>query len=180
MVEPERFVLDDADWQYYVDLEKVWQITSAETRESVAIRLIQQHVFGAESWYKANRLLRDVETLFAPFLKKNRELQRARIVEKLYAMAEIAEKKAFGSDEEGNEWADKEWMVIAQKMYKDAAELDGLHRDNSPLIDPDAIVIPEIEITSDPQAFLETQTGGEEMDFEDFPDEEAGDDEEDA
>lgn len=177
MVEPERFILDDVDWQYFVDLEKAWHLVSNETRESVAIRLIQQHVHGAESWYRANRILRDIEALYAPFLKKNREVQRAKIVEKLYAMAEVAEKKAFGTDEDGTEWADKEWIVIAHKLYKEAAELDGLHVDNAPPIDPDDLIIPEIEITSDPVAFLETQTG-EYKDCEEIPDEEAGGDEE--
>lgn len=179
MIEPERFALDGDDWQYSQDLEIAWLLVSNETRESVAIRLIQNHVPGAESWYRANRMLRDVETLYAPFLKKNREIQRSRIVEKLYAMAEIAEKKAHGIEDDGETvWADKEWIVIAQKLYKDAAELDGLNVDNAPAIDPDDLVIPEIEITSDPQAFLEAQT--EDLDYEEdeYPDEEAGDDEE--
>lgn len=178
MIEPERFVLDDADWKYAKDLESAWLLVSNETRESVAIRLIQNQVYGAESWYRANRMLRDIEALYAPFLKKNQEVQRARVVEKLYAMAEVAEKKAYGTEDDGETvWADKEWMVIAQKLYKDAAEMDGIQHDNSPPIDPDDLVIPEIEITSDPVAFLEAQTG-EVYDFDDIPDEEAGEDEE--
>lgn len=176
MVEPERFTLADDDWQYARDLESVWLLVSNETRESVAVRLIQNHVPGADSWYRANRMLRDVETLYAPFIAKNRDLQRRRVVEKLYAMAEIAEKRAHGTDEEGNEFADKEWIVIAQKLYKDAAELEGLHTDNAPPIDPDDLIIPEIEITSDPVAFIEAQT--EDLDYEDVPDEEAKEDEE--
>ncbi|HRI58343.1 MAG TPA: hypothetical protein PK228_01425 [Saprospiraceae bacterium] len=179
MVEPERFVLDDDAWQYAKDLESAWLLVSGETRESVSIRLIQNHVPGAESWYRANRMLRDIEQLYAPFLSRNRDMQRRRVVEKMYAMAEIAEKKAFGTDDEGKEWADKEWMVIAQKMYKDAAELEGLHTDNAPAIDPDDLVIPEIEITSDPQAFLEAQTEDLEYEEDDYPDEEAGEDGED-
>lgn len=179
MVEPERFVLDDQDEQYAMDLEHAWLLVSNETRESVAIRLIQNKVPGAESWYRANRILRDIETLYSPFITKNRDLQRRRVVEKLYAMAEIAEKKAMWTDEDGNECADKEWIVIAQKLYLEAAQLEGLHQDNAPPIDPDDLVIPEIEITSDPQAFLEAQTeGAEDIEYdEDYPEEEAGNDE---
>lgn len=179
MVEPERFPLDGDDWQYAQDLETAWLLVSNETRESVAVRLIQNNVPGAESWYRANRMLRDVETLYAPFIAKNRDLQRRRVVEKLYAMAEIAEKRAHGTDEEGKEWADKEWLVIAQKLYKDAAELEGLHTDNAPPFDPDELIIPEIEITSDPRAFLEEQTEDLEYEDADCPEEEAGDDDED-
>lgn len=176
MVEPERFVLDDQDWQYAQDLEHAWLLVSNETRESVATRLIQNNIRGAESWYRANRILRDIETLYAPFIAKNRDLQRRRVVEKLYAMAEIAEKKAHGIEDDGETvWVDKEWIVIAQKLYKDAAELEGLHADNAPPIDPDDLVIPEIEITSDPAAFLESQT--EDIEYEDDTEEEADDDE---
>lgn len=176
MVEPERFPLDGDDWQYAQDLETAWLLVSNETRESVAVRLIQNKVPGAESWYRANRMLRDVETLYAPFIAKNRDLQRRRVVEKLYAMAEIAEKKAHGVEDDGETvWADKEWFVIAQKLYKDAAELEGLHTDNAPPFDPDDLIIPEIEITSDPVAFIEAQT--QDLDYEEVPDEEDGEDE---
>lgn len=48
MVEPERFPLDGDDWQYARDLENVWLLVSNETRESVAVRLIQNHVPGAD------------------------------------------------------------------------------------------------------------------------------------
>lgn len=158
MIEPERFLLVGQDWQYAQDLENAWLLVSGETRESVAIRLIQNNVFGAESWYKANRILRDVEALYAPFLKKNREVQHARVVEKMYAFAEIAEKKARWTDEEGNECVNQEWLVIAQKFLKDAAEMDGVSADNAVPFDPDDLAIGDIEITSDPKAFLEEQT----------------------
>ncbi len=50
--------------------------------------------------------------------------------------------------------------------------MEGLSQDGAPPIDPDDIVIPEIEITSDPSAFIEAQYDDAEAD------EEADDDEE--
>lgn len=175
MIEPDRFVLNDQDWKYHIDLEQAWLLISGETRESVAIRLIQSSIPGAVSWFRANRMLRDVEVLYAPFLKKNREVQRARVIEKLYEYAAIAEKKAIYTDEEGLEYIDQEWFVIAQKCLKDAAEMEGLNEDASTLINPDDVLIPEFEVTSDPQAFLEEQLD----DYEDIPDEEDGEYEDD-
>lgn len=173
MVEPDRFPLNGDDWQYSKDLEHGWLLVSGETREGVAVRLIQNHVPGAESWYKANRILRDIETLYAPFLTRNKEMQRRRVIDKLYAFADIAETKAKIVDDEGNEHWDKDWLLMAQKFLKDAAELEGLGADNALAIDPEELVIPEIEITNDPSAFL-----AEQIEFEDEPEEGFDDDDE--
>lgn len=173
MIEPDRFVLTDVDWQYAKDLEHAWLLVSSETREAVAINLIRNGVPGAESWYKANRILRDVESLYAPFLSRNREMQRARVIERMYHFAEIAEKRAVFMDEAGNECVDQEWLVIAQKFLKEAAEMEGLNAVNALPFNPDDLVIPEIEITSDPSAFLEEQAG----EYDDYEPEEGRDDE---
>lgn len=163
MVEPERFVLHDDEWQYARDLEHAWLLVSGETRQGVAIRLIQNAGIGAESWYKANRILKDIEALYAPFLSKNREVQRMRVVEKLYYYADVAEKRAISTNEEGGEVVNQEWLIIAQKFLKEAAEMEGLNAENAPLFDPDELIIPEIEITSDPAAFLAEQIEHEEL-----------------
>lgn len=169
MVEPDRFVLDNDDYDYYRQLMAAWHLVSNECRESVALRLIQNEVDGAESWYKANRILRDVEELFAPFMERNRELQRRKVIDRLYAYAEIAHNKAVYKDEEDKEQVDKDWIQLAQRFLKDAAEMEGLSMEGAPPIDPDSIVIPEIEITSDPEAFIDAEyadDGGEWSDEE--------------
>lgn len=170
MIEPERFVLNDQDEVYYLQLQEAWLLVSNEVREAVAIRLIQDKVDGCETYYKANRVLRDVEALFAPFLSKNRTIQRARIIEKMYLFAEKAESKAIWTDEEGLEYVDQEWLMLAQKFYREAAEMEGLNKIEESMLDADDIEIPEIEITSDPQAFLAMQTGIEDVEFDDYPD----------
>lgn len=171
MVEPDRFVLNDEDHAYYRQLMDAWRLVSDEMREGVAIRIIQNEVFGAESWYKANRILRDVESLFSPFMERNRELQRRKVIDRLYAYAETAHKKAI-VELDGEEIVSQDWLILAQKFLKDAAEMEGLGQDGTPPIDPDDIVIPEIEITSDPSAFIDAQYDEAEAD------EEADDDEE--
>lgn len=173
IIEPDRFVLTDADWQYAKDLEHAWLLVSSETREAVAINLIRNSVPGAESWYKANRILRDVEALYAPFLSRNREMQRARVIERMYHFAELAQKRAVFTDDDGNECIDQEWLLIAQKFLKEAAEMEGLDATNALPFNPDDLVIPEFEITSDPEAFLEEQTG----EYDDYLPEEGEEDE---
>lgn len=168
MIEPERFDLGDDDQKYFQALQEAWLLVCNETREVVAIRLIQEQVPGFDSWYRSNKLLRDVETLFAPFLERNKAVQRARVVEKLYLMASIAERQAMVKDEDTGEiYGDKEWMEIAGKLLMDAAKLDGLDRDTTELINPDDVTIPEIEITSDPQAFFDAQAS-DEADYDEF------------
>lgn len=173
MVEPDRFVLGNDDEDYYRQLMTAWHLVSNECRESVALRLIQNEVDGAESWYKANRILRDVEELFAPFMERNRELQRRKVIDRLYAYADIADKKAICKDENGLEQIDKDWIQLAQKFLKDAAEMEGLSMDGAPPLDPDDFIIPEVEITSDPSAFIEAEYQEE----DELPEEEDEEDE---
>lgn len=163
MIEPDKFVLNNSDDEYYRQLNQAYQLVFEELRQSVAIRAIQEAIPGAESWFKANAILRDIYELFAPFLVKNKDLRRAILVEKMYAMAQIAESKAHGvtKDEETGEeyeWANSEWMLIAERLYSQAAKLEGLDQHESAVLDPDEIQIPAIEITSDPAAFIEAQT----------------------
>lgn len=161
MIEPDRFDLNNEDQNYYNDLNRAYQLVFEELQMSVAIRAIQGVIPGAESWHKANAILRDVYELFGPFLIKNKELRRAILVEKLYAMAKIAESRAYGEyqDEDGknHEWADQEWMLVAEKLYSQAAKIEGLDQHEQQMIDPDDIMIPAIEITSDPAAFIAAQ-----------------------
>lgn len=162
MIEPEKFCLDDADERYYRMLQQAYQLVFDELRQSVAIRVIQETIPEAESWYMANRLLRDIYELFAPFVNKNKELRRAILVEKLYSLARVAEKNALVTytDENGveTEVANSEWMAIAERLYTQAGKFEGLDQHEAPMLDPDEIRIPEIEITADPQAFLAAQT----------------------
>jgi len=176
MLEPERFALNDQDDIYYRQLQQAYQLVFEELRHSVAIRAIQEAIPGAEMWHRANRILQDIYELFAPFLRKNKDLRRAILVEKLYEMAKVAEKRAYGSytDDQGNvqEWADPDWMVIVERLYTQAGKFEGLDQHDAPLLDPDEIQIPEIEITADPAAFLAAQAenSGEEADWDEADD----------
>lgn len=175
MIEPDRFALNNEDLEYYRQLNQAYQLVFDEIRQSVAIRAIQEAVPGAESWHRANAVLRDIYELFAPFFKKNKDLRRAILVEKLYAMAAIAERKAHGSyeDEEGkkHEFADQEWMLVAERLYTQAAKFEGLDQHDVEMLDPDEIRIPVIEITSDPAAFIDAQAKeAEEADDDEWDD----------
>lgn len=176
MLEPERFVLNDQEDIYYGYLQKAYHLVFGELQESVAIRAIQEAIPGAESWYLANRILRDIYELFSPFLQKNKELRRAILVEKLYEMAKEAQKRAYGrqTNENGNEyeWADPEWMAIAERLYTQAGKFEGLDQHEAPMLDPDEIQIPHIEITADPAAFLAAQAEDSGEEAEEWDDDE--------
>lgn len=176
MLEPDKFALNDQDDTYYRQLQQAYQLVFEELRQSVAIRAIQEGIPGAESWHMANRILKDIYELFAPFLKKNKELRRAILVEKFYAMAKVAEGKAMFeyTDDEGvtHQCADQDWMMIAEKLYTQAGKFEGLDQHEVTMLDPDEIQIPEIEITADPAAFLAAQAeeSGEADDYDDEDD----------
>lgn len=175
MIEPDRFALNDLEDIYYRQLQQAYQLVFEELRQSVAIRTIQEAIPGAESWHMANRVLQDIYELFAPFLKKNKDLRRAILVEKFYMMAKVAESKAIfeHTDSDGivHQGADKEWMEVATRLYELAGKFEGLDEHDTAMIDPDEIQIPSIEITADPAAFLAAQTEeAEEADDDEWED----------
>jgi hypothetical protein len=189
MIEPDKFLLNDQDENYYRQLQEAYHLVFDELRESVAIKAIMLNVPGADTWHRANKIIRDIYTLFSPFVQKNTVLRRAIMLEKIYMMADVAQKKAIyeykETDPEGKEvkvqGADIEWMELAGKLYAQAAKIEGLDNPEISVIDPDSIEIPEIVITSDPQAFINAQKYIEEPEDwpeEDYLDEEASEDEE--
>ncbi|RTL04776.1 hypothetical protein EKK58_09660 [Candidatus Dependentiae bacterium] len=188
MIEPDRFVLNDSDEQYYLQLQKAYHLVFDELRESVAMKAIMEQVPGADTWHRANRILRDIYALFSPFVQKNKDLRRAILLEKLYMMADVAQKNAVykyeAQDAEGNkiekEGADLEWMELAGKLYAQAAKIEGLDQPEVIMLNPDEITIPAIEVTSDPQAFLAAQADIEDADYDEWPDDQEEDDPEEA
>ena len=181
MLEPERFVLSDDDGEYYRQLQHAYHMVFDELRESVAMKAIMENVPGANTWHRANKVLRDIYELFSPFLKKNKDLRRAIVLEKLYMLADVAQKRAVftytdykGDQQEG---ADREWMEMAERLLTQAAKIEGLDQPEKAAFDPEELLIPEIEITSDPAAFLASQMEFEDAEFDDYPDGEAGEDE---
>jgi hypothetical protein len=190
MIEPDRFVLNDSDDTYYRQLQEAYHLVFDELRESVAMKAIMHTVQGADTWHRANRILRDIYTLFSPFVQKNKDLRRTILLEKLYLMADVAQKKAVFvyKDSEGkeHEGADIEWMELAGKLFAQAAKIEGLDQAEISTMNPDDLEIPEIEITSDPAAFLAAQAGEdgdeylevEDPEEVDYPEEAEGDYEE--
>lgn len=181
MLEPERFVLSDDDGEYYRQLQHAYHMVFDELRESVAMKAIMENVPGANTWHRANKVLRDIYELFSPFLKKNKDLRRAIVLEKLYMLADVAQKRAVFTytDDKGDqqEGADREWMEMAERLLTQAAKIEGLDQPEKAAFDLDELLIPEIEITSDPAAFLASQMEFEDAEFDDYPDGEAGEDE---
>lgn len=181
MIEPERFILGDDDDAYYRQLQQAYHLVFQELRESVAMKAIMENVPGADTWHRANRILRDIYTLFSPFVQKNKDLRRAILLEKLYMMADVAQNRAVFTctDDDGKEkeCADRDWMEMAERLLSQAARIEGLDQPEKSAFDPDELVIPEIEITSDPAAFIEAQRQVDDVEFDEYPEEEAGADE---
>jgi hypothetical protein len=150
MIEPERFELNNPDWEYYQALQQAFALVYNELRESVAVQAIRSNIAGYDNFATAQNLLRDCLTLYGSFMVKNKDARRAMMLEKLYELAEIAQRKAV-------EFEDPEWMELAGNLYAKAAAIEGLDKHEQSMPDPDELQIPALEITSDPTAFLESQ-----------------------
>jgi hypothetical protein len=162
MIEPERFDLNDRDYQYYRKLNQAFQIVFEEVAEGAAIKMIQMAVEGCENLVIAKKVLADCFELFGPMIKKNKDMRRAILVEKMYELAAKAEKNAHftTNDENGvpKHHFDAEWMQIAANLYEKAGKFEGLDKHDVPILNPDDLEIPELIITPDPQVFIEAQS----------------------
>jgi hypothetical protein len=162
MIEPERFDLNDRDFQYYRKLNQAFQIVFEEVAEGAAIKMIQMAVEGCENLVIAKKVLADCFELFGPMVKKNKDMRRAILVEKMYELAAKAEKNAHWSENDENGVPqmrfDKDWMEIAANLYEKAGKFEGLDKHDVPILNPDDLEIPELIITPDPQVFIEAQS----------------------
>lgn len=141
MMEPEHFELNEADEEYLGQLTQAYQACFEEIRIGVAIKWIQENIPGCGSDYKANRVLQDCYELFAPFVRKNKELRRHILVEKFYFLAAKAEE-------------DEDWQ-LAGEMYSKAGKFEGLDKNDDETLDAAQIAAPQIIISNNP-ALLRT------------------------
>lgn len=152
MMEPERFALNDPDFQYYNQLLRAYQGCYKQLSQAKAIKWIQENIPGCESYYKSHRTYADMVEVYGHFVVKNKQLQRQIVAEKLYAIAKKLEN-------------DKQYEA-AGNMYEKAAKMQGLDK-ISHGINPDDFKLPEITATADPAA----------LQFEDIEHESIDDDE---
>lgn len=164
--------LPDRDRDYFSQLKACFVLCAEEVSQSVAIKKIQNTLTKDGRNDSAHKLYKDMCEVYGKITKRNKAFAKVVLVEKLYALAALAEQNV-------SEKPTPEELDIVAKIYERAAKIEGLDKEET-LFDAQEITIPEIHITNDPKYIIESidDEQDEEADFEFLPNEE-GENEED-
>ena len=138
MMEPERFVLNNTDHVRLEEIKDCFALVSDKISNAEQIKLILETIPSIETWESANKLLREMESLFGDVVTRNREYTRTLYINKLRELAAKAE-------DEGN-------ITEARRCIQAAAKLDHMDIPEQQKIDPNQFKIPEVTFTTDVSA----------------------------
>lgn len=166
MIEPGKFDLGDDDWNYYLRLEGCFHLSQSELSRQVAINKIKT-AYPEMTHHSAVMAFENSQKLFGTVIDNNRKIQKGKLIERLAILADKAFANAVFTikrEDDGEiieeEHVNAEWMEMYRRLSKDIAELERYDKDG-PEFNPDDIKIPQLIITSDPQAFLRSRNQDE-------------------
>jgi hypothetical protein len=141
--------LNNDDFTYAQKLHQAFALTYSDYEMTNAVKMIQSQLEGGMmSLPAAKSIYNDMCAVYDDFLAKNKKLEKARLVEKLYKLGKLAEEKADTAQD----------FDYVSKIYERAAKLDGLYDVIDDLPDMSQLKLPEIiELSSDP-ALLEVDS----------------------
>ena len=135
MMEPERFVLNNTDHVRLEEIKDCFSLVNDKISAAEQIQLILENIRSIETWESANKLLREMETLFGDVVTRNREYTRTLYINKLRSLAAKAE-------EDGD-------IAEARRCIQSAAKLDHMDIPEQQQIDPNQFKVPEVTFTTD-------------------------------
>jgi len=135
MMQPEYFVLNDSEYNRLEEIKDCFALVNNKVSLSEQIQLILETIPGIETWESANKLLREMETLFGEVVTRNREYTRTLYINKLRELAAKAEN-------DGN-------ITEARRCIQAAAKLDHMDIPEQEKIDPNQFKIPAVTFTTD-------------------------------
>jgi len=145
MQEPDRFALTETEYRYFENVQQAFHIVSKKLSLAASINMILESktIRGIDTWYAASKLVNDVQELYGNIIKRNKDFQRAMIIEKLTKLYKKANK-------EGN-------ITEARRCLMGIAKIDRLDEPDEHVFDPSTFLIPAPIFTSDPKALEEVQ-----------------------
>lgn len=129
--------LSQPDFEYWQRLQQVFALTFKQFDQTKAIRVIRNQVPGAERYEVARRLYEDMASVYGPFMKRNKDLARAILIQRLWSIGVRLEQQGL--------------LVEAAEAFEKAGKFEGLDKHEHFELDPDDIKLPEIHITNDPR-----------------------------
>lgn len=129
--------LTNQEWEHWQRLQEVFALCFKQFDQPKAIRVIRSHIAGAERYEVAKRLYDDMCEVYGPVQKRNKDLARAILVQRLWSLGVRLEKAGK--------------FLEAAEVFEKAGKIEGLDKHDAVEFDPDDIVLPIPVITNDPR-----------------------------
>lgn len=130
-------LLTQQEYEYWQRLQQAFALTFKQFDQTKAIRVIRNQIPGCERYETARRLYDDMGQVYGPFLRRNKELARAILVQRLWSLGVRLEQ------------AGKHFE--AATVYEKAGQFEGLDKHDQVDFDPADLQMPELTISNDPR-----------------------------
>ncbi len=151
-------LLTGQEYEHWQRIQMVFALCFKQYDHTKAIRVIRNQVAGADAYNTAKRLYDDMCEVYGPIQRRNKEMARAILIQRLWSLGVRLEQRGD--------------LVEAGEMFEKAGKFEGLDKFEAVDFDPADIEIPPPNITNDPK-----WANAEDIEYEDG-EEEAPDDEE--
>lgn len=130
-------MLTNQEWEHWERMQQVFALCFKQFDQTKAIRVIRSHMAGAERYEVAKRLYDDMCEVYGPVQKRNKEMARAILVQRLWSIGVRLEK-------EGK-------LLEAADVFEKAGKFEALDKHDAAEFDPEDIILPTPVITNDPR-----------------------------
>jgi hypothetical protein len=130
-------MLTNQEAEHWERVQAVFALCFKQFDQTKAIRVIRSHIAGAERYEVAKRLYDDMCEVYGPVQKRNKEMARAMLVQRLWSIGVRLEQKGA--------------LVEAAEVFEKAGKFEGLDKDEVKEFNPDDIILPVPIITNDPR-----------------------------
>lgn len=150
MMYPEKFVLHESQYRWFLKVQKAFALCSQEVSRTAAIRKIQNNIVGLEDYKAANKAYNDMQELYGNFIQQNKEFRRQLYIERHLALAKKAKKEGDLTEQRLN--------------IEAAAKLEQF--DKQEALNPADLKIPEVTFSTDINVLKAASQEAEDMDYE--------------
>lgn len=129
--------LTNQEFEHWQRLQEVFALCFKQFDQPKAIRVIRSHIAGAERYEVAKRLYDDMCEVYGPVQKRNKDLARAILVQRLWSLGVRLEKAGK--------------LEAAAEAFEKAGKFEGLDKHDAAEFDPEDIILPIPVVTNDPR-----------------------------
>lgn len=130
-------MLNNQEYQHWQQVQLAFQLVYKEFSQNRAIKILRAQIAGAERFEVAKRIFDDMAAVYGPVMRRNKDLARAQLVERLWS---IGRRLEHGKK-----------LMEAAEVFAMAGKFEGLDKHEPTEFNPEDVTLPELEITNDPK-----------------------------